>query len=514
MEDAELEILLKPILDLYSQIETDLLLNVVSRFDSYETIGGSLEWYMDRLQEMGAFYQSNVKIMTKYIGMSSKEIKHLMEELSMRAVMSFANDPIADLNALLNSTSNRNILMSILGNVEDDIKIINTKALEGTQKAYMDVLTKSFIETSSGVYSYQESVKHGLIEMAGRGITGATYQRSNGRQVRYSLEGTVRRDILTRAHQVSFETQMNTMRELGHNLVYVSQHLGARVHPTNKIANHAGWQGKVYMLDGSSEKYENLIEATGYGDIQGLAGVNCRHHISSYIEGVTKLPRRIDEDKNEQVYKLSQNQRKLERDIRKAKKQLAIANQLDDSKLQKSYRDKLDSRTNKLDEFIKEHPEMRRDYARTRITEDYTLRATTQAEKVGISEEYWKKFMSADERDFCRQFPEPIQWIDRRIQGEDGKLLPSYDFVRKNDGFEYELKTPIKKPRYSNIARTISETVAKSSKNRFVINLKNRALTDKLRNDLAQYNLRHPQTTIESLLVLSKRKIIEIELKK
>lgn len=307
---------------------------------------------------------------------------------------------------------------------------------------------------------------------------------------------------------------MNTMRELGHNLVYVSQHLGARVHPTNKIANHAGWQGKVYMLDGSSEKYENLIEATGYGDIQGLAGVNCRHHISSYIEGVTKLPSRIDEDKNEQVYKLSQNQRKLERDIRKAKKQLAIANQLDDSKLQKSYRDKLDSRTNKLDEFIKEHPEMRRDYARTRITEDYTLRATTQAEKVGISEEYWKKFMSADERDFCRQFPEPIQWIDRRIQGEDGKLLPSYDFVRKNDGFEYELKTPIKKPRYSNIARTISETVAKSSKNRFVINLKNRALTDKLRNDLAQYNLRHPQTTIESLLVLSKRKIIEIELKK
>ena len=46
------------------------------------------------------------------------------------------------------------------------------------------------------------------------------------------------------------------------------------------------------MLDGSSEKYQNLIEATGYGDIQGLAGVNCRHHISSYIEGVTKLPTR------------------------------------------------------------------------------------------------------------------------------------------------------------------------------------------------------------------------------
>lgn len=514
MEDAELEILLRPILDLYSDIELELMLNVASRFETYDTIGGSIEWYMDKLQEMGAFYQSNVKIMAKYAEYSSKELKHLMEELNMRALMSFVNDPVADINALLNSTSNRNILTSILGNMENDIKIINTKALEGTQKAYMDVLTKAFIETSSGSYSYQESVKHGLMAMADKGITAATYQRSNGKQVRYSLEGTVRRDVLTRSHQVSFETQIHTMRELGHNLVYVSQHLGARVHPTNKIANHASWQGKVYMLDGSSEEYENLIEATGYGDIQGLAGVNCRHHISSYIEGITKLPNRIDEANNERVYKLSQEQRKLERDVRKAKKRLAVAKRLDDKDLRQSCQTQLNAKTAKLDKFVKDHAEMKRDYARTRITEDYTQRAKTMAEKVGVSKEYWEKFMTADERDFCRKFPEPIQWIDRNIVGEDGKIKPSYDFIRKSDGLLYELKTPVKKPKYSNIARTISETVAKNGKNRFVINFKNRTISDKLKDDLTNYNLRHPNTTIESLMVLSKGKIINIELKK
>lgn len=511
MEDAELEILLRPILDLYSQIEIDLLLNVASRFDTYETIGGTLEWYMDKLQEMGAFYQSNVKIMAKYAGLSSKEIKHLMENLNMRAIMSFAD---ADLNSLLNSTANRNTLTSILGNLEDDIKIINTKALESAQKAYMDVLTKGFIETSSGVYSYQESIRRGLVGMAERGITAASYMRANGQEVRYSLEGTVRRDILTRAHQVTFETQMNTMRELGHNLVYVSQHLGARTHKTNKIANHAGWQGKVYMLDGSSDRYPNLVEATGYGDIQGLAGVNCRHHISSYIEGVTKLPARIDEAENERIYQLSQEQRKLERDVRKAKKHLVVAKQMDDKELIKSYRQNLNAKTAKLDDFVSKHPKLRLSHDRTRVTEDYTLHAKTTAEKIGVSAEYWERFMTEDERGFCKKFPEKIRWIDRRILDENNLTLPSYDFESQSDGLLYELKTPIKKPKYSNIARTISETVAKSGKNRFVINLKDRKLTDKLKSDLSQYNIRHPKTTIKALKVFSKGEIIDIKLKK
>lgn len=237
MQEAELEVLLKPILELYTQIEIELLENIASRFDNYPTIDGSLEWYLDKMQEFGAFKQTNVKILAKYAGLSSKELKHLMEELVFRSALEFKG---ANLNALLNSTANRNTLSSILNNLENDIKIINTKALESAEKSYMDVLTKSTIETTSGAYSYQESIKHGLMEMAEKGISGATYERSNGKIVRYSLEGTVRRDILTRAHQASFETQMNNMRELGHNLIYVSQHKGARVHKTNPIIMQVG----------------------------------------------------------------------------------------------------------------------------------------------------------------------------------------------------------------------------------------------------------------------------------
>lgn len=511
MDDVLLEALLAPILDLYNQIEIALLCSVAARFDTYETVGGTLEWYLTKLQEMGVFKKDNLRIIRDYTGLSAKEMKHLLQEVALATSMQEVN---ADFNALMNSAANRQTLESITHNLEGGINIINTKALESAEKAYMDVLTKSYIETSSGTYSYQESIKHALVEMADNGLSGATYRRDSGKVVRYGLEGTVRRDVLTRAHQTAVEVQFNNMRELGHNLVYVSQHLGARTHPTDKIANHAGWQGKVYMLEGSSTKYENLIDATGYGDIRGLAGVNCRHHISSYIEGVTKLPTRIDEAENERVYKLSQEQRKLERDVRKAKKKLAVAKQIGDKTLQSTYSDQLRAKTSKLNDFVNKHPELHRDFARTRVTEEHTTRAQTPAEKVGISQEYWEKCMTADERDFCRKFPEPIRWIDRNIIGEDGKTMPSYDFEHLGSGVLYELKTPIKKPKYGNIARTISETVAKNSKQNFMINFRNRVLPDKLRDSLALYNVRHPNTQISSLSVFSKGQVIKIELKK
>lgn len=368
MIDAEIEELLKPILELYSQIETDLLLNVATRFDTYETIGGSLDWYLKRLQGMGAFTKSNLKIIQKYSPASKKEIEKMLKQVGYQTMLTNGK---MNLETLMASVVNRNIINSIIEDMLQDIKIINTKALESANKAYMNVLTKSYIETAGGIYSYDESIKRALVEMSKQGISGATYLRK-GKVAQYSLEGTVRRDVLTRAHKCSVEVQMNNVKELGSNLVYVSQHMGARTHPTDKWANHAGWQGKVYMLEGSSDKYENLVEATGYGDITGLAGVNCRHHIYNYIEGVTHIPDRIDEEEDERVYQLSQKQRKLERDVRKAKKELAVASVMNDPELKRASKENLREKTEKLDNFVKAHKELKRDYSRTRVSEEYT----------------------------------------------------------------------------------------------------------------------------------------------
>lgn len=72
------------------------------------------------------------------------------------------------------------------------------------------------------------------------------------------------------------------------------------------------WQGKVYMLEGFSDKYDNFYEKTGYGELLGLKGVNCRHHFYPTFEGDTH-PERIDAEENEKEYLKQQEQRKKRR---------------------------------------------------------------------------------------------------------------------------------------------------------------------------------------------------------
>ena len=203
--------------------------------------------------------------------------------------------------------------------------------------------------------------------MAARGISGATYSRG-GTIVRYSLEGTVRRDTLTAVNQLANKVAYESVKELGAEYVEISSHLGARVHPTNKIANHAGWQGKVFKVMGS-DKYPNLKESTGYpDDIQGLGGVNCRHRMFPFFPNIsTPNPIQYDEKENKRVYELTQKQRAMERKIRQLKKQKAVATACNDNESLKDINAKIKAKSSEIDAFCKAN-NLVRDYTRENIT--------------------------------------------------------------------------------------------------------------------------------------------------
>ncbi len=70
-------------------------------------------------------------------------------------------------------------------------------------------------------------------------------------------------------------------------------------------------------------KYRELVAATELGEITGLMGVNCRHSVSPYIDGVSHNPfEKIDTEENRKAYEMSQRQRELERRIRKTKREV------------------------------------------------------------------------------------------------------------------------------------------------------------------------------------------------
>ncbi len=119
--------------------------------------------------------------------------------------------------------------------------LIQTKAIESQKHAYKDVLNKTYIDVSCGIYSYNEAIKRGIKSMAQKGLKGATY---DGTIISYSIEATVRRNTLTATHQITNRTLLTAANELECNYINIYSHIGARVNDTNPIVNHAGWQGK------------------------------------------------------------------------------------------------------------------------------------------------------------------------------------------------------------------------------------------------------------------------------
>lgn len=106
----------------------------------------------------------------------------------------------------------------------------------------------------------------------------------------------------------------------------------------------------------------------------------------------------------------------------------------------------------------------------------------------------------------------------RLIQRSDS-FFPTNDFFWLDKGVEIEVKKPQKKATYGIASQLIKKAVERArnnhgfTKENFIIDLGDKPLTEKLRNQLAQYNVRNPSYRIRALWVMSKGGVIEIALR-
>ena len=140
-----------------------------------------------------------------------------------------------------------------------------------------------------------------------------------------SLESAVRMNIITGVNQTCGKLQELRADEVGWDLMELTAHSGAR-------PSHASWQGKIVSRSGQ-KGYLNLDDI-GYGTATGFKGVNCRHDWYPYYKGSSRTytQEQLNAWKNEKItyngkeyskYDATQIQRRMERQIRADKKELA-----------------------------------------------------------------------------------------------------------------------------------------------------------------------------------------------
>ena len=166
-------------------------------------------------------------------------------------------------------------------------------------------------------------------ELSSKGIESITYPSGHVDH----LDVAVRRAVLTGINQTALKLQEARADEMGCDLVEVTAHAGART--GIGIANHAGWQGKIYSRSGTHSKYPDFQEKTGYGSGAGLGGWNCRHSFFPFFEGISEpayTEKELEElnapkyEYNGQKlteYEATQRQRYIERQIRRWKRENA-----------------------------------------------------------------------------------------------------------------------------------------------------------------------------------------------
>lgn len=329
------------LVELYAQVETDILCDMARRIAPFGDFIPAAQRQFQKLVSMGNLREDVVKALDKQLGVTNTELKQLMLDSGMET-LEFDDDiyraagleptPLSvdqHLQAVLNDG-----LKATMGLFEN---LTKTTARTVTRQ-FEHALDRAWLQIQSGAFSPQEAITQAVKDLCKQGV-GSNYTTPS---IRYptghvdKLDVAVRRAVLTGVNQAALRLQEARMDEMGCTLVEVSAHAGARVGDgLENPGNHAWWQGKVYCRDGNHPKYPDFEECTGYGTGEGLGGWNCRHSFFPFYEGMSEpayTPREL-EDLNAPKYKYNgrvyteaeavDRQRAFERLIRRWKREKA-----------------------------------------------------------------------------------------------------------------------------------------------------------------------------------------------
>lgn len=317
-----------PMMQLWQQVEEDILRDVARRIGKMNQITATADWQLWRREQVRLCNREVLKILAKYTGKSTAQLRQIFQEAAAKALeeddllyQSAGLDP-PDPNtdqALLN------LLNAGYQQTEGSWKNLTATTANTVSGQLEAALDRAWLQVSSGAFDYQTSIRRAVNDLA-RNMTGVTYPTGH----RDTLEVAVRRAVLTGINQTAGKLQIARMDEMDWAFVETSAHAGAR-------PSHARWQGRQYHRGGAvtyrGKHYPDFEQATGYGTGAGLCGWNCRHGFFAIDPDLDPRPAYTAEElaaldakdieyqgKRYSKYEISQKQRALERQVRAAKK--------------------------------------------------------------------------------------------------------------------------------------------------------------------------------------------------
>lgn len=336
-----LDALPEELAELFRALELVLLDEICSRLKVADELNEVTVQDIKALRAHGIDLKKIKKAIQKATGISEQKLNKLLDDVVERNQQYYTNvidlahitQPetlvsIEDTWAIYQQTKRdlRNITQS-MGFLVDAGRTMLPPA-----KAYQWALDSAALQVQSGAINYNQAIKTAVKELADSGLKVVDYESGH----RDHVDVAVRRAVMTGVSQICAKYTEQSSEYLDTPYFEVSAHVGARDKPgPSPWSSHKNWQGRVYSVR-VGDIYPSIYDVCGLGAVDGLEGVNCRHRRFPWVEGVSERTytneqlEHIDDDhgctfdgKDYTAYEATQMQRRIERTVRKLKREKA-----------------------------------------------------------------------------------------------------------------------------------------------------------------------------------------------
>lgn len=327
--------------ELYRGLEDTLLTEICSRLKAADELNEVTVQDIKALQEHGIDLKEIEKAIRQATGISEKKLNELLDDVVERNQkyytelidLAHITQPetlvdAAEVAAIRAQTLDtfRNLTAS-MGFLVD-----NGRTMLPPAKAYQHALDAAEMMIQSGAISYNEAIKRSVKELADSGLRTVNYESGH----RDQIDVAARRAVMTGVSQICAKYTEQSAEYLETPYFEVSAHSGARDKPgPSPWSSHKDWQGRVYSVR-TGDIYPSIYDVCGLGAMDGLEGANCRHRRNVWVEGVSERTytdeqlEHIDDGlgctfdgKTYTAYEATQMQRRVEREVRKLKREKA-----------------------------------------------------------------------------------------------------------------------------------------------------------------------------------------------
>ena len=339
-----LDALPEELAELYRGLEDTLLMEICSRLKAADELNEVTVQDIKALRSHGIDLKEIEKAIRQTTGIGEKNLNELIDDVVKRNQKYYTEaidlarvtqpDVLVDVTAI---DAIRRQTQDAFRNITASMGfLVNAgRTMLPPAKAYQWALDAATLKVESGAISYGQAIKDAVRDLASNGLRVVDYESGH----RDHVDVAARRAVMTGVSQLCSKYTEQAAEYLETPYFEVSAHAGARDKPgPSPWSSHKDWQGKVYSIR-ADDIYPNIYEVCGLGSVDGLEGANCRHRRFPWVEGVSERTyndeqlEHIDnglgctfEGKTYTAYEATQEQRKVERTIRKLKREKAAYN--------------------------------------------------------------------------------------------------------------------------------------------------------------------------------------------